>query len=198
MEAGGLARKIWINPPFLWKCLYQVRVITVFPVFRLLIDFVCLLTYEFCLSLWKIARCSVILLLPLFDLIFEVAVPGQESDDLLFSLLTIWSWHCAENVLYFSLGKYIKIEQISNTLTGINTWMEEHSRSKKTPLQYDIIRNQLSRPVVYTEDTAQNMNIDFNSVKWEFLFFNTQTLMLPYSYVFRCFTHTFCHFGTRH
>jgi len=32
----------------------------------LLTDFVCLLTYEFYLSLWKIARCSVILLLPLF------------------------------------------------------------------------------------------------------------------------------------
>jgi len=32
-----------------------------------LTDFVCLLTYEFCLSLWKIARCSVILLLPLFN-----------------------------------------------------------------------------------------------------------------------------------
>jgi hypothetical protein len=30
-------------------------------------NFVCLLTYEFCLSLWKIARCSVILLLPLFS-----------------------------------------------------------------------------------------------------------------------------------
>ena len=36
--------------------------IAVFPVFRLLTDFVCLLTYEFCLSLWKIARCSVIVL----------------------------------------------------------------------------------------------------------------------------------------
>ena len=34
-------------------------------IFRLLTDFVCLLTYEFCLSLWKVARCSVILLLPL-------------------------------------------------------------------------------------------------------------------------------------
>jgi len=31
-----------------------------------LTDFVCLLIYEFWLSLWKIARCSVILLLPLF------------------------------------------------------------------------------------------------------------------------------------
>jgi len=31
-----------------------------------LTDFVCLLIYEFWLSLWKIALCSVILLLPLF------------------------------------------------------------------------------------------------------------------------------------
>jgi len=31
-----------------------------------LTDFVCLLIYEFLLSLWKIALCSVILLLPLF------------------------------------------------------------------------------------------------------------------------------------
>ena len=46
--------------------LSQVRVIAVFLVFRLLTHFVCLLTYEFCLSLWKIARCLVILLLPLF------------------------------------------------------------------------------------------------------------------------------------
>jgi len=45
--------------------MYQVRAIVVFPVFRLLTDFVCLLTYEFCFFLWKIARCSVILLLPL-------------------------------------------------------------------------------------------------------------------------------------
>ena len=65
--------KIWFNPPFLWKCLYQVRAIAVFSVFRLLTDFFCLLTYEFCLSLWKIARCSVILLLPLFTTLFERA-----------------------------------------------------------------------------------------------------------------------------
>ena len=35
--------------------------------FRLLTDFVCLLTCEVCLSLWKIAPYSVILLLPLFS-----------------------------------------------------------------------------------------------------------------------------------
>ena len=63
--------KIWFNPPFLWKCLYQVRAIAGFPVFLLLTDFVCLLTYEFCLSLWKIARCSVILLLPLFNYVLR-------------------------------------------------------------------------------------------------------------------------------
>ena len=48
----------------LQKCLYQVRVITVFTVFRLT-DFVCLYNYEFGLSLCKIVRSSVILLLPL-------------------------------------------------------------------------------------------------------------------------------------
>jgi hypothetical protein len=41
-------------------------VITVFTVFRLLTDFVCLYNYEFGLSLCKIVRSSVILLLPLF------------------------------------------------------------------------------------------------------------------------------------
>jgi hypothetical protein len=40
--------------------------ITVFTVFRLLTDFVCLYNYEFGLSLCKIVRSSVILLLPLF------------------------------------------------------------------------------------------------------------------------------------
>ena len=40
----------------------------VFTVFRLLTDFVCLYTYEFCLSLCKIVRSSVILLLPLFTI----------------------------------------------------------------------------------------------------------------------------------
>ena len=46
--------------------LYQVRVIMVFTVVRLLTDFVCLYTYEFWLSLCKMDRSSVILLLPLF------------------------------------------------------------------------------------------------------------------------------------
>jgi hypothetical protein len=43
-----------------------IKFITVFTVFRLLADFVCLYNYEFWLSLCKIVRSSVILLLPLF------------------------------------------------------------------------------------------------------------------------------------
>jgi hypothetical protein len=46
---------------------FLVRVITVFTVFRLLTDFVCLYNYEFWLSLCKIVRSSVILLLPLLS-----------------------------------------------------------------------------------------------------------------------------------
>jgi hypothetical protein len=41
---------------------------------RLLTDFVCLYTYEFWLSLWKIVRSSVILLLPLFRIVGRVTV----------------------------------------------------------------------------------------------------------------------------
>jgi hypothetical protein len=54
---------------FALRCLMKfqidVRVITVFTVFQLLTDFVCLYNYEFWLSLCKIVRSSVILLLPL-------------------------------------------------------------------------------------------------------------------------------------
>jgi hypothetical protein len=46
---------------------YFSWVITVFTVFRLLNDFVCLYNYEFGLSLCKIVRSTVILLLPLLQ-----------------------------------------------------------------------------------------------------------------------------------
>ena len=45
--------------------------------FILNIDFVCLYTYEFLLSLCKIARSSVILLLALFNSIPEVVMPSS-------------------------------------------------------------------------------------------------------------------------
>jgi hypothetical protein len=50
-----------------YTCLYQVRDITVFTVFRLSTDFVCLYNYVFGLSLCKIVRSSVILVLPLLS-----------------------------------------------------------------------------------------------------------------------------------
>ena len=51
-----------------------VTVFTVFTVFRLLTDFVCLYNYEFGLSLCKIVRSSVILLLPLLYWITQIHV----------------------------------------------------------------------------------------------------------------------------
>ena len=51
----------------------------VFTVFWLLTDFVCLYNYEFWLSLCKIVRSSVILLLPLWDM--HTHVTGVKSTD---------------------------------------------------------------------------------------------------------------------
>jgi hypothetical protein len=61
---------IWLKPISITEQNMK-KVITVFTVFRLLTDFVCLYTYEFWLSLWKIVRSSVILLLPLFMLHYQ-------------------------------------------------------------------------------------------------------------------------------
>ena len=52
-----------------------------FPVSRLLTDFVCLLIYEFWISLWKIALCSVILLLPLLYALFKKIVASSVLND---------------------------------------------------------------------------------------------------------------------
>ena len=67
-------RIVWWYPPFFievsvtiqvkWAVMYS-RVM----VFNLASFFVCLHTYEFWLSLWKIVRNSVILLLPLFTIL---------------------------------------------------------------------------------------------------------------------------------
>jgi hypothetical protein len=69
---------------FLKNCLLQVRVITVFTVFRLLTDFVCLYNYEFWLSLCKIVRSSVICYYPYWLIskkIFfsEIALPNESK-----------------------------------------------------------------------------------------------------------------------
>jgi hypothetical protein len=78
------------------KCLYQVSVITVFTVFQLLTDFVCLYNYEFWLSLCKIARSSVILLFyfvtirsQYFDFSF-----GTSGNFSLGTGIEYWRLHC--------------------------------------------------------------------------------------------------------
>ena len=118
-------RKIWFNPPFLWKCLYQVRAIAVC---RLLTDFVSLLIYELCLSLWKIARCSVILLLPLFDDIYmllkivnflsiwamtgtnsvtmKIALSGVFIDNVR-HLFSSWRWNVSNFSIFCEVGSII-------------------------------------------------------------------------------------------
>ena len=62
----------------------------VFTVFRLLTDFVCLYNHEFCLSLFKIVRISVILLLPLFTYINK---QSNESAQIRFQSKTTTYYH---------------------------------------------------------------------------------------------------------
>jgi hypothetical protein len=71
LSNGNKLRSFTI-PKRQWYLWGQVRVITIFTVFRLLTDFVCLYTYEFWLSFCKIVRSSAILLLPLFSNIIMV------------------------------------------------------------------------------------------------------------------------------
>jgi hypothetical protein len=61
---GNMHNYIWW--PYYLPRFMKFCCIKVFTVFRLLTDFVCLYNYEFWLSLCKIVRSSVILLLPLF------------------------------------------------------------------------------------------------------------------------------------
>ena len=65
---------IYITLHTLWDRIFHTSVI-----FRLLTDFVCLYTYEFWLSLCKIVRSSVILLLPLLLEITLFAKNHQEN-----------------------------------------------------------------------------------------------------------------------
>ena len=58
MKAGGLALYILIQPTISLEMPVPSQGHYVFIVFRLLTDFVCLHTYEFWLSLWKIVRSS--------------------------------------------------------------------------------------------------------------------------------------------
>ena len=85
-----------------------MRIITVFTVFRLLTDFVCLYNYEFWLSLCKIVRSSVILLLPLFQ---RFTCPSWLS--------VPWTDVPAEPPLIGPEMKYIVVVRVSVTNTSI-------------------------------------------------------------------------------
>jgi hypothetical protein len=122
--------------PFLLKCLYQVRVITVFTVFRLLTDFVCLYNYEFWLSLWKIVRNSVILLLPLFIIYYSL----RRAYSLSFQKfkqrpICDIAWLHATNHLYHGfrgIRYYLVLYNTYNT----HSWMYSINPSEIKPLTF--------------------------------------------------------------
>ena len=87
---------VWCCFENCFTCFVQVLLyILFFTVFRLLTDFVCLYTYEFWLSLCKIVRSSVILLLPSLAIVLSV-----------FSYLFLWSLYCL-SLRTFSFGHCI-------------------------------------------------------------------------------------------
>jgi hypothetical protein len=109
--------------------LYQVRVITVFTVFRLLTDCVCLYTYEFWLSLCKIVRSSVILSLPLL-----------KSSTYYLSLLQ-YCWCCiACSVINVKIQKYTTDHSTLNkpilaTLLHRPDWFPKHFNNTQCTLK---------------------------------------------------------------
>jgi hypothetical protein len=92
-------------------CLYQVRVIAVFIVFRLLTDIVCLYNYEFWLSPCKIVRSSVILVLPLFKDTFTSHIDKE------------YFWHCCwlPYLYTFSLSENASFIIVSTETEYIST-----------------------------------------------------------------------------
>ena len=76
-----------------------------FSVFRLLTDFVCLYTYEFWLSLCKIVRSSVILLLPLFS---EVAFAHFVQLHICVDIGGIVDHHCS-SILFIISQIYFRV-----------------------------------------------------------------------------------------
>jgi hypothetical protein len=72
----------------MWPVSLDCPFLNTTSVFRLLTDFVCLYTYEFWLSLCKIVRSSVILLLPLFSLLITYI----KCQCIYFCLLEMFNW----------------------------------------------------------------------------------------------------------
>ena len=85
---------------------WVIMVFTVFTVFRLLTDFVCLYNYEFWLSLCKIVRSSVILLLPLF-ISFDVKFLWVNQRYRLLLLVDDGCYHLTSLILWYVLLNYL-------------------------------------------------------------------------------------------
>ena len=85
---------IWLKPIYITEQNMK-NVITVFTVFRLLTDFVCVYTYEFWLSLCNIVWSSIILLLPLLTITYRL------------------SWNAEVNKTYLKKNKPIVYSQES-------------------------------------------------------------------------------------
>ena len=122
---------------FFCSCRYQVRVITVFTVFRLLTDFVCLYTYEFWLSLCKIVRSSVILLLPL--------------------LSVFWTLHCLS---CFELLILITLCYLQTIVVMVNNSPNHQSLHWKGPST--IIFNKILLILIYWELLLDAMSVEFS------------------------------------
>jgi hypothetical protein len=65
----------------------------------------CLLTYEFCLSLWKIARCSIILLLPL---LVNINVTLFCCTSMLYCFINLFVLHTTYHIWY----EYVLMNEI--------------------------------------------------------------------------------------
>jgi hypothetical protein len=67
-------RRVWKKSSKMSNTCGAQELLTLPVLLRLLTDFVCLYTYEFWLSLCKIVRSSVILLIPLFIVVFSQTI----------------------------------------------------------------------------------------------------------------------------
>ena len=105
---------------------------SVFTVFRLLTDFVCLYNYEFGLSLCKIVRSSVILLLPLFRLLIDILLTviwpywlWYEPIDCDMTLLTvIWPYCSSSNMKWRKIpsNNFIQLYHVDEDYMILSHW----------------------------------------------------------------------------
>jgi hypothetical protein len=110
--------------------------ITVFTVFRLLTDFVCLYTYEFWLSLCKIARSSVILLLPLF--ISRKVFLCEIYNDYSFSYVSSHNLIKISFLLYFSSLCFIHDTPYVSTNTRYTVRIDKYMIHRTYRQKHDI------------------------------------------------------------